>query len=207
MGVDGRGSKGRRLITPQILEEMRGYYAGGKSLAEAGLLSGGFCAAAVLKAFRKAGIRTRDHKEAGVIGGPKHGGDTHWTRVNPPSCKPETYKSVRIKDSDGTVRKRRRHVVLMEQSIGRRLFSYECVHHKDGNRHNNKLSNLQLMTRSEHTRIENLKSRSEHPERHQLKRDAGTGRYVPDPTKPWSVNNPKSPLGKACMNKQKREKK
>lgn len=43
------------------------------------------------------------------------------------------------------------HVVLMEQKIGRRLYSYECVHHIDHDKTNNDLSNLQLMTRSEHS--------------------------------------------------------
>ena len=45
---------------------------------------------------------------------------------------------------------RRVHVVAMEQIIGRRLFANEVVHHKDENKLNNEISNLQLMTRSEH---------------------------------------------------------
>ena len=38
----------------------------------------------------------------------------------------------------------------MERYIGRPLSSYECVHHKDGNKLNNSLSNLEVMSRSEH---------------------------------------------------------
>lgn len=45
------------------------------------------------------------------------------------------------------------HVVTMENHIGRRLRRDEVVHHKDENKHNNDLSNLELMTRSEHTRL------------------------------------------------------
>lgn len=45
------------------------------------------------------------------------------------------------------------HVVIMEAHIGRRLRSDEVVHHKDGNKHNNNLSNLELMTRAEHSRL------------------------------------------------------
>lgn len=43
------------------------------------------------------------------------------------------------------------HVVVMEQAIGRRLFENECVHHRDENKLNNELSNLELMTRSQHS--------------------------------------------------------
>lgn len=43
------------------------------------------------------------------------------------------------------------HRWLMEQSIGRELYDFEVVHHKDGNRENNSLMNLVLMTRSEHS--------------------------------------------------------
>lgn len=44
------------------------------------------------------------------------------------------------------------HVVLMEADIGRALMPNEVVHHKDENKHNNQLSNLELMTRSQHAR-------------------------------------------------------
>lgn len=44
------------------------------------------------------------------------------------------------------------HVMVMERAMGRRLGPNECVHHKDGNRKHNHLSNLQLMTKSEHSR-------------------------------------------------------
>lgn len=45
------------------------------------------------------------------------------------------------------------HVVVMERHIGRRLDADEVVHHIDGNKHNNDLSNLQLMKRADHTRL------------------------------------------------------
>ena len=38
----------------------------------------------------------------------------------------------------------------MEKFIGRKLFSNECVHHIDGDRANNDISNLKLMTRKSH---------------------------------------------------------
>lgn len=45
------------------------------------------------------------------------------------------------------------HVVIMEQCIGRRLAKNECVHHKNEIRDDNRIDNLQLMTRSEHARF------------------------------------------------------
>jgi hypothetical protein len=44
------------------------------------------------------------------------------------------------------------HRYIMEQHLGRRLESWEVVHHKDGDKFNNDLSNLELMTREEHSR-------------------------------------------------------
>lgn len=45
------------------------------------------------------------------------------------------------------------HVMVMEQRIGRRILPTECVHHRDGNRRNNALKNLELMLRSRHSRL------------------------------------------------------
>lgn len=44
------------------------------------------------------------------------------------------------------------HVVMMEV-IGRPLNPDEIVHHRDGNRTNNVISNLELLTRSDHARL------------------------------------------------------
>lgn len=43
--------------------------------------------------------------------------------------------------------------MIMEKKIGRRVLPGEVVHHIDGNRSNNSEGNLELMTRSEHSRI------------------------------------------------------
>lgn len=45
---------------------------------------------------------------------------------------------------------KRVHRLIMEEILGRKLTTDEVVHHKDGNKLNNKPSNLQLMTRTEH---------------------------------------------------------
>jgi hypothetical protein len=44
------------------------------------------------------------------------------------------------------------HRKVMEEIVGRPLTFNEVVHHKDGNHLNNDPSNLEVMTRSEHTR-------------------------------------------------------
>lgn len=44
------------------------------------------------------------------------------------------------------------HRLVVEREIGRYLTDYEIVHHKDGDTLNNDISNLQLMTASEHNK-------------------------------------------------------
>ena len=44
----------------------------------------------------------------------------------------------------------------MEQYLGRKLITGEVVHHIDGNKLNNTLSNLQLMTKSTHTTLHKI---------------------------------------------------
>lgn len=45
------------------------------------------------------------------------------------------------------------HVMLMELSINRKLLSTEVVHHINHVRSDNRMENLQLMTRKEHCRL------------------------------------------------------
>lgn len=42
------------------------------------------------------------------------------------------------------------HRLLMEQHLGRKLYEWEDVHHKDENKLNNSLDNLEVMPRGEH---------------------------------------------------------
>ena len=45
----------------------------------------------------------------------------------------------------------REHRVMMEEHIGRKLTPNEVVHHKNENKSDNRIENLQVMTRAEHT--------------------------------------------------------
>ena len=45
------------------------------------------------------------------------------------------------------------HRKIMEEHIGRKLNRYEVVHHINGNKKDNRIENLQLMTLSEHSRL------------------------------------------------------
>jgi hypothetical protein len=52
---------------------------------------------------------------------------------------------------------RLQHIIVMEDHIGRSLSKCEVVHHKDGNKQNNSIGNLELMTRSEHMKLHQKK--------------------------------------------------
>lgn len=45
------------------------------------------------------------------------------------------------------------HRIKVEKSIGRRLKEGEVVHHKDGNKENNNIKNLQIMTAYDHAML------------------------------------------------------
>ena len=58
-----------------------------------------------------------------------------------------------IRITRGENRGKNEHVILMEKSIGREMAKGEHVHHVDGNRSNNEISNLLLLTNSEHIKL------------------------------------------------------
>lgn len=56
-------------------------------------------------------------------------------------------------DKKGVSRYRREHVAVMERYLKRQLTQKEIVHHVNGNKQDNTLNNLRVMSRSEHTRL------------------------------------------------------
>jgi hypothetical protein len=63
------------------------------------------------------------------------------------------YKEITRGENKG----RLEHVLIMENEIGRRIFANEVVHHIDGDKTNNNIKNLRLMTNSNHCRLHSLK--------------------------------------------------
>lgn len=64
----------------------------------------------------------------------------------------EGYLARSVIYSDGSRRTVLRHREVVEEKLGRRLLPAEIVHHKDGNKQNNKLRNLEITTRSGHAK-------------------------------------------------------
>ena len=64
------------------------------------------------------------------------------------SLKPNGYYEITTGDNKG----RSVHVVVMEEYIGRKVYKNEVVHHKNEIKTDNDISNLELMTKSEHAR-------------------------------------------------------
>lgn len=63
--------------------------------------------------------------------------------------KPDNYIYVTVVDEDGSSRQVPEHRVVMESVLGRALRAKENVHHKNGDRHDNRPDNLELWTTSQ----------------------------------------------------------
>jgi hypothetical protein len=61
-----------------------------------------------------------------------------------------------VKRPDGKPGSATVHRILMEQHLGRVLDPWEHVHHKDGNRFNNDISNLEIRTKWEHPSVQRI---------------------------------------------------
>jgi HNH endonuclease len=75
----------------------------------------------------------------------------------------------------------REHIMIMEKHIGRPILRNEEIHHKNGNRQDNRIENLVLMPRLTHHNITNLNQQRDHYGRFKAKRQ----RFVFDYEKVW----------------------
>lgn len=89
-----------------------------------------FCSAACKGTSRSAGYHTK-----------------HPNKQMPRRVTKTGYINLRLPYANGRMGKEvLEHRYVMEQHLGRALFPHETVHHRDGNRQNNDISNLELFT-------------------------------------------------------------
>lgn len=73
---------------------------------------------------------------------------TEWTRIYNPDAN-HGYVILRRRTSDGCTITMAEHRAVMEAHIGRPLLTHENIHHKNGDRADNRIHNLELWSKSQ----------------------------------------------------------
>lgn len=84
------------------------------------------------------------------------------------------------------------HRAIMEEHLGRKLKSDEVVHHINGDKRDNRIGNLQVMTLSEHSRIHRT-GKPLPPETKKKLSEANAGRPRPDR---WVITTAQAQIAK-----------
>lgn len=144
MCYNGAMKKGEwnRIFTDEIEKQICDLYLDGNTNSSVALGKMFGCHfGTILNVLRRNGIAVRDSSaaEIGLQTGANH------PMYKGGNISPSGYKRIKI---NGSYIFEHRH--FMEQSIGRKLTSNEVVHHINHDKLDNRLENLQLMTRREH---------------------------------------------------------
>jgi len=119
---------------------------------------------AIYDRFKKLGLKARTNTDLKT--GFKHSKKTK-IKISESLCKrrePYIYRGYRMVRIGNKFKEE--HIVVWEKNHGEKPKGYQ-IHHKDFNKLNNKIENLQILTKGEHRRLHNLKKKQNNSDKQQ----------------------------------------